>query len=167
MGHHSTRLSGPKLYRLEERLASYLENLGIAYSPILLSGEVANPGLYNLPNLTPVVTQAVTYTAAVTPVADTYTGVPLWNLLGNAGEVTVTSAKNDILSKYVVATGADGYRAVFSLGEIHPNFGAQPVMVAYDDTAGQLGPDGSDGLARIVVPGDKAGGRYVSDLVDL
>jgi protein involved in polysaccharide export with SLBB domain len=77
MGHHLTRLSGPKLYRLEERLASYLKNLGIAYSPILLSGEVANPGLYNVPNLTPVVTQTVTYTAAGTPVADLYTGVPL------------------------------------------------------------------------------------------
>jgi hypothetical protein len=30
-----------------------------------------------------------------------------------------------------------------------------------------LGPQGSDGLARMVVPGDLAGGRYVSDLVKL
>ena len=40
-------------------------------------------------------------------------------------------------------------------------------MVAYADKGGQLGPHGSDGLARMVVPGDLAGGRYVSDLVDL
>jgi hypothetical protein len=33
--------------------------------------------------------------------------------------------------------------------------------------AGQLGPRGSDGFARMVIPGDKAGRRYVSDLVDL
>jgi hypothetical protein len=54
-----------------------------------------------------------------------------------------------------------------SLGEIDPAFGNQPVLVAYADTAGQLGPHGSDGLARMVVPGDLAGGRYVSDLVSL
>jgi hypothetical protein len=100
-------------------------------------------------------------------VSDTYTGVGLWNLLSDAGGVHVTAAKNDILSKYVVATGADGYSAVFSLGEIDPMFGNQPVLVAYADESRQLGPGGSDGLARMVVPGDHAGGRYVSDLVDL
>ena len=40
-------------------------------------------------------------------------------------------------------------------------------MVAYADTGGQLGSSGADGFARTVVPGDKAGGRYVSNLVDL
>src|SRR5262249_7399211 len=85
----------------------------------------------------------------------------------DAGGVTVTNAKNDILSKFVVATGDDGYTAVFSMGEIDPKFGNQPVMVAYADIGGQLGPKGTDGLARMVVPGDQAGGRYVSDLVDI
>jgi hypothetical protein len=40
-------------------------------------------------------------------------------------------------------------------------------LVAYADTGGQLGPDGADGFARIVVPGDAAGGRYISNLVAL
>ncbi len=31
----------------------------------------------------------------------------------------------------------------------------------------QLGVDGPDGFARIVVPGDTAGGRYISNLVAL
>jgi hypothetical protein len=57
-------------------------------------------------------------------------------LLADAGGVTTTTAKNDILSKYVIATGSDGYQAVFSLGEIDPMFGSQPVLVAYADTAG-------------------------------
>jgi len=52
-------------------------------------------------------------------------------------------------------------------GEIAPSFGNQPVLVAYADTAGQLGPSGADGFARMVVPGDQAGGRYVSNLVSL
>ena len=37
-------------------------------------------------------------------------------------------------------------------------------MVAYEDMNGPLA---SSGFARMVAPGDKAGGRYVSNLVDL
>ncbi len=168
MNHHESypEILG-QLYATEEYLSRILAPFGVTFSPILLQGGVADPGIYNLPGLTPVATQTATYTAAGTPVTDTYTGVGLWNLLNDTGGVTVTSAKNDILSKYVVATGSDGYQAVYSLGEIDPSFGNQPVMVAYADTSGQLGPHGSDGLARIVVPGDQAGGRYVSDLVSL
>jgi hypothetical protein len=156
-----------RLYSAEVALAGLLDRFGIPFSPVPLLGDVADPGIYNLPSLTPVTTLTATYTAAGIPVTDSYTGIKLWDLLTDAGGVTVTSAKNDILSKYVVATGADGYKAVFSLGEIDPNFGNQPVTVAYSDIDGQLGPHGSDGLARMVVPGDLAGGRYVSDLASL
>ncbi len=156
-----------KLYGYEEALSGVLAPLGIQFSPVAVSGGVADAGLYNLPGLTPLTTETVTYSAGGTPVSDTYTGITLQSLLDAAGGVDVTSAKNDILSKYVVATGADGYKAAFSLGEIDPRFGDQPVLVATSDTAGQLGPKGSEGLARMVVPGDRAGGRYVSDLVDL
>ncbi len=164
-------LSGVSLqgfYNVEEALGGFLAPFGVQFSPVLVSGDVADLGFYNLPDQTPVTTDSVTYTAAGAPVSDTYNGVSLWNLLDTtAGGVNVTAGKNDILSKYVIATGSDGYKAAFSLGEIDPQFGNQPVLVAYSDIAGQLGPNGSDGLARMVVPGDQAGGRYVSDLVSL
>jgi hypothetical protein len=147
----------PYIYNIETNISSILSNFGYSFSPLLISGQVADPGIYNLPTTTPVTTESVTYTAAGVPVSDTYTGTTLWNLLADAGGATTTTAKNDILSKYVIATGSDGYQAVFSLGEIDPMFGNQPVLVAYSDTAGQLGPKGSDGLARMVVPGDTAG----------
>ncbi|HTI81016.1 MAG TPA: hypothetical protein VL614_11265 [Acetobacteraceae bacterium] len=155
------------LYSAEVRLAGLFDHFGISFSPVQLLGDVADPGIYNLPSVTPVTTQTATYTAAGVPVTDTYTGVKLWDLLADAGGVTVTSTKNDILSEFVIATGSDGYKVVFSLGEIDPNFGNQPVTVAYSDIDGQLGPRGSDGLARMLVPGDDAGGRYVSELVSL
>jgi hypothetical protein len=157
----------PYLYDIESNVARILARFDYSFSPILISGQVADPGIYNLPTTTPVTTESVTYQSAGVPVSDTYTGTTLWDLLADAGGVTTTAAKNDILSKYVIATGSDGYQAVFSLGEIDPLFGNQPVLVAYADTAGQLGPQGSDGLARVVVPGDIAGGRYVSELVGL
>ncbi|MBV9910199.1 MAG: PEP-CTERM sorting domain-containing protein, partial [Hyphomicrobiales bacterium] len=53
------------------------------------------------------------------------------------------------------------------LGEIDPMFGGDDDLVAYSDTGGQLGADGPDGFARMVVPGDTAGGRYISNLVAL
>ena len=108
-----------------------------------------------------------TYKAGGTPVTDTYTGVSLWTLLNDAGLITDPTIKNDVLRQYVEAIGSDGYAAIFSLGEIDPMFGDQPDLVAYADTDGQLGPDGPDGFARMVVPADTAGGRYVSNLVAL
>jgi hypothetical protein len=50
---------------------------------------------------------------------------------------------------------------------VDPAFGDLPDLVAYADMNGQLGPGGLDGFARIVVPGDIAGGPYVSNLVAL
>ena len=53
------------------------------------------------------------------------------------------------------------------MGELDPRFGGEGVLVAYDDALGQLGPVGEDGIAWMVVPGDAAGGRYVSNLVSI
>lgn len=72
----------------------------------------------------------------------------LTDLIADAGGVVTDPAvHNDILAHYVVATGSDGYSAVYSLG--------------------QLGDGGEDGFARMVAPGDAAGGRYVSNLVSI
>ncbi len=130
---------------------------------------VAHPGTYDLANLMslPATTLTATYLAGGSPATDTYTGVSLWTLLNTAGLITNPTIKNDVLRQYVAAVGSDGYEAIFSLGEIDPAFGNQPDLVAYADTGGQLGLGGPDGFARMVVPGDIAGGRYVSNLVDL
>ena len=133
--------------RFELQIAGFLGDEGVPFAPILVAGSVADPDIYNLPYLTPVSDVSVTYQAAGTPVSDSYTGIKLIDLLNDAGGVNVTAAKNDILSKYVVATGSDGYKAALSLGEISPKFGNQPVLVAFADANGQLGPNGSEGLA--------------------
>jgi hypothetical protein len=129
------------------------------------------PGIYNYASLSklPATTQPVTYMAGTSTVMDTFTGTGLWTLLQSAGGVKPIPGvkKNSSLLNYVVAVGSDGYQAVFSGGEINPMFGGStkaPDMVAYADTNGQLGPNSSDGFARMVVPGDTAGGRYVSNL---
>ncbi|NOG71386.1 molybdopterin-binding oxidoreductase [Roseicella sp. DB1501] len=146
--------------------AAFLDALGL----LRLGGEIADPGLASVAELRGLAaeTQTVAYLSGGQPVTDTYAGVLLRDLLAHAGGVvTDAGVKNDILNHYVVATGSDGYHAVFSLGELEQKFGDEPVMVAYADQSGQLGPGGEDGWLRMVVPGDAAGGRYVSHLVNL
>ena len=134
---------------------------------VAVQGGVAAPLSLTLASLEalPSVTETVTYLSGATPVTDTYTGALLWDVLNSAGIVTDPSVKNDVLRKLVTATGSDGYQVSFALGELSPSFGDAPILVAYSDTDGQL--SGSPGFARVVVPGDSAGGRYVSNLASL
>jgi hypothetical protein len=66
-------------------------------------------------------------------VTATFTGVSIWTLLTDAGIVTDPAIKNDILNYYLLATGSDGYEAIFSLGELDPMFGGtgEPDLIAY------------------------------------
>jgi len=112
-------------------------------------------------------TVTATYMQGSNSVTDTYTGITLWNLLNDDGLILDPSIKNDVLRQYAEVVGTDGYAAIFSLGEIDPNFGGDNDIVAYADTSGQLGPGGADGFARMVVPGDMFGGRYVSNIASI
>jgi hypothetical protein len=117
-----------------------------------------------------VTTLTATYETKGGSVTDTYTGITLWNLLNGAGLVLDPTIKNDVLRQYVEVVGTDGYAAIFSLGEIDPNFGGADDIVAYGDELGQVGDDPStnfDGFARMVAPGDTAGGRYVSNIASI
>ena len=166
------------------RYVSNLDNLRVGTAPVRasmgggtttqfsLSGAVKTPGVYTLSTLEglPATTETVTYLSSGTPVTATFTGVSIWTLLTDAGIVTNPAIKNDILNYYLEATGSDGYSAIFSLGELDPMFGGTgaPDLIAYEMVVdGVDEPLGSDGFARVVVPGDSRGGRYVSNLVDL
>ncbi|MBV8911905.1 MAG: hypothetical protein JOZ05_02560 [Acetobacteraceae bacterium] len=142
---------------------------GGATSSFVVQGAVTNPVTFTLASLEALTPHTVTvsYLAGGTPVTDTYTGALLWDVLAQAGIVTDPTIKNDILRKVIVATGSDGYDVDFAAGELSPSFGNEPILVASADTDGQLGTGGADGFARLVVPGDIAGGRYVSNLSSL
>ena len=71
------------------------------------------------------------------------------------------AVKNDKPNWYVQVTGSDGYQAILAWGEIDPSWEGKDVLVASMED-GQ--PLGSDGMARLVVPGDLSGGRYVSNI---
>ena len=150
-----------------------------------LGGEVKNPTTYNLQNLKnlrdalkkqnpPVVTEiTVSFQTGSGPRTETYYGVPLWELInnlkaggglkpGNSG----LNPKNSFLRQYVLVEATDCYGAVVAIGEIQPSFEGKKVLIAFE----KKGPNGKvvslidEGFARLVVPGDKAGGRYVTNV---
>ncbi len=134
-----------------------------------VTGEVAKPSVFYLNNLQqlPAAQANVTYFAAGSVVTQSFSGALLWDLLNNrpvGGIVVDPNVKNDILHKIVIVTGSDCYQSVFGAGEFDPFFGGSQIMVAYAVGGQSLG---KDGFARIVAPGDKAGGRFVSNIVNI
>ena len=150
-----------------------------------LGGEVKNPTTYNLQNLRnlrdalkkqnpPVVTEiTVSFQTGSGPRTETYYGVPLWELINNPkaggglkpGNYGL-NPKNSFLRQYVLVEATDCYGAVVAIGEIQPSFEGKKVLIAFE----KKGPNGKvvslidEGFARLVVPGDKAGGRYVTNV---
>lgn len=138
-----------------------------ASTPIQFGGSLAAPRSYTLADLQalPAQTVSLTYTAAGKSVTHTFKGVLLSDLIGAAKPTFDAKVKNASLGWYVLAQGADGYAALFSLGEIDPGFGNRGVLLAYEQDGSPL--PAADGAVRLVVPGDLKGGRYVSSLVGL
>jgi hypothetical protein len=107
----------------------------------------------------PAVEQQVSFLTGHGTEQATYTGALLWSLLENAG--TLGGEPRARIRRTVAVTGRDGYVAVLALAEIDPEFEGKQVIVAYRKD-GQPMP-GSE--LRLVVPGDRRGGRSVRDVV--
>ncbi len=95
---------------------------------------------------------------------ETYSGVPLIDLLAKLGVPHGEALRSKALAKFVVATGADGYKSVVALAEIDPEF--HPGMVLVADTMDGK-PLGSAGPFRLVVSEDKRPARSVRNLVSI
>ena len=131
---------------------------------VSLGGKVKHPRQFDLETLQKLPVQQVTvsYQAGRGVEEASFTGVPLWTLLGEAGGID-DPAKRAELRHVIRITARDGYVVVLSTGEIAPDFGAKPALLAYrrnDETPATAG-------LRLVMPGDKHGGRYVRDVVSI
>ncbi len=118
-----------------------------------------------------VVEQKVSFKDDSGPQARSYTGAAVWPLLQacalqSAAATDAHGQRAAALGRYVLASGADGYSAVFSVGELHPDFGNKGSIVAYaEGGAGDAGGPASS--LRITAPGDVQGSRYVAGLTRL
>lgn len=90
----------------------------------------------------------------------TYSGVPLADLLTGLGVPDKPRGKDFLL--YIVAEGSDGYRVVYSLGEVEPDVHDATIIVA-DSENGK--PLTGSGPFQLVATGEKRPARWVHNLV--
>lgn len=138
------------------------------YSPsFTIDGQVNTPATYTLADLQalPAVDEPVQFIAGAGTESHDFQGVSLYDLLMSAGPQTDPARKNDLIRFYIRVTAAGGYTAVLSWAEIDPFNEGKDVLVAYMDGGQPLG-DGQ-GMARLVVPGDGHGARYVSAITEI
>ncbi|GAB3542494.1 molybdopterin-dependent oxidoreductase [Spirosoma fluminis] len=88
-----------------------------------------------------------------------FAGVPLVDLLKQAGASVGNELRGANLAKYVLVTAADGYEAIFALPELDPAFALRTILLA-DRVDGTDLPAGT-GPFRIIVPDEKKLARWV------
>jgi len=113
--------------------------------------------------------KSVTFRNGHTNKDETYSGVPLTDLLAKYRAPTGKELHGKPLSDYIVATGADGYKAVLSLAETDPSFHPGDVIVADSMIdKGEAKPlDAANGPFKLVVSEDKRPARCVHNLVSI
>jgi hypothetical protein len=129
---------------------------------LLLKGKVKQPQRWTLAELKKLPSQevAVSYRTDRGVVSARFKGVLLWSLIGAAGGIA-DNGKGAELRHAIRITAKDNYVVVTSTGEIAPQFGNRAALVAYDRDGKPLAD------FRIVMPGDKHGGRNLCDVVSI
>jgi len=88
-----------------------------------------------------------------------FEGVALAELLHRAGLPQGEEVRGPLLSRYLLVTAHDGYRALFSLPELDPAFNDTRALVADRMDGEALTP--RDGPLRLVLPSEKRETRWV------
>ena len=144
-------------------VALLLAGPATAQSPTLsLEGKVKEPKHFTVDDLKkmPAEHADVSYQTDRGPVTANFTGVLLWSLIGASGGLD-DAGKGAELRHAIRITAKDGYVVVTSTGEVAPEFGGKAALVAYERDGKPLDD------FRIVMPGDKHGGRNVRDIVTI
>ena len=92
----------------------------------------------------------------------TFKGVMLWTILDSAGVTLGKDLRGENLAKYVLVKASDGYKVVFSLPEIDPEFSEKIILLAYEVDGEPLAT--TEGPFRVVVPQDKKHASWIRQL---
>ncbi len=91
-----------------------------------------------------------------------FEGPLLWTVLDHAG-ATGSGKPREQAHLAVTVRGHDGYSATLALGEVSPAFEGKQAILADRQDGQPMAP----GHFRLVIPGDRAGGRSVRDVVQV
>lgn len=139
-----------------------------AAEAIQVSGDVSNPGALTLADLQtlPAETVEVTYLMSDgTEVQHSYTGARFWDVLQLFEPKIDPDLPETSLHMYVVLAAQDGYVVVLSMGEIDPEFGGYPYLLAWEEDGQVL--TGQRRPAILVPPGDRTEGRYIHGIITI
>jgi hypothetical protein len=96
---------------------------------------------------------------------EVYEGVPIAELLHRVGVPQAEHLRGTAMAFYVLAEASDGYRVVFSVGELDSSILDSDVIVADTLNGAPLGAD--QGPFKIVAPHDKRPARWIRMLKSL
>jgi hypothetical protein len=128
---------------------------------VIIGGQVQHPGPVTVTDLQklPATTVPISFTTGKGPESATYTGALLWTVISNAAPIDGPGKNAGLRHTYLV-TASDGYAVALSEGEIDPRSEGKSVILAYEK-------DGKPSGIRLIVPGDKSGGRAVWNVVKI
>ncbi|GAB3990185.1 hypothetical protein GCM10028807_16800 [Spirosoma daeguense] len=142
-------------------VCSFLTLAVHAQTVLSISGEVTKPLIWQAADL-----KAMAHTDVTAKERDgkdhTYSGIPLVDLLKQAGATLGSELRGENLTKYVVVKAIDGYEIVFALPEIDPEFATRTIILA-DAVDGAPLAQGV-GPYRVVVPGEKKPARWIREV---
>jgi DMSO/TMAO reductase YedYZ molybdopterin-dependent catalytic subunit len=124
-----------------------------------VSGAVSKPLALSLQDLAAMPRTKVT--AKEHDLTAIYEGVALAEILQRAGAPMGGLLRGKAMASYVLVTAHDGYRVVFSLPELDPDFTVVSKQIILADTADGKPLAEKAGPVRIVVPQEKKGARWI------
>jgi DMSO/TMAO reductase YedYZ molybdopterin-dependent catalytic subunit len=92
-----------------------------------------------------------------------FQGVLLIDLLKKAGMELGTGLKGKNQAQYLLVEAADGYKVVFSLPEIDPEFSGKAILIAHTRDGVPL--EEGVGPFRFIVPEEKLHARWIRNVV--
>ncbi len=94
----------------------------------------------------------------------TWQGVALQDVVRRTCVASDAALWGRAMARFIRVTGADGYQVVFGAAELDPDFGNVRAILA-DTRDGEALTQ--DGPYRLIVPGDKRAGRWVSHVTSI
>src|SRR4030095_11070615 len=98
-------------------------------------------------------------------ITNSYTGVPLIEILNRAGITMDKQLRGKNMAKYLLVSAADGYQVVFSLPEVDTSFNEKEIILA--DKMNDKPIPSNPGPFQLIVPGEKRPARSCREVVSL
>jgi hypothetical protein len=133
------------------------------FSPsLIVSGARITPRTYDLADLQAMTQKTFDASSSTTNTLGVWTGPTLLDVLKASGVDTRD------MDSYIVVQATDGYATLLSMYEATQLTGAQYASLAISASDGSINKGGKDsGLSRLVLPGDIAAGRWVSNVAQI